>query len=234
MKFFRFLPLLILLAACAPASPAAPTQVAATSAPVTVEAPTFTPIPTLTSTPVPTPTPLVQLGNDGKSVAYDFTAHLCEATWMTGTRSGLPCPGDVNNPSSGYVGLLSGSDQGLDPNLAMVLMFPANQVTGGGGLFGRFPPFQVGPNDEFRATFACRSGYNCDVEFGLGYYDGNNKFYELFQAVRYRQGEPPINFVWSLNGLSGQTVSLVPLIRSSYQSDINAAWGLMIAPRILR
>jgi hypothetical protein len=219
----HFLAFALLLSACAPTL-AAPT---ATAAPPTATT-AFTPIPTLTEAPQPTSTPLFDLRNNNMTVAYDFTAHLCEATWMNGTQKNLPCPGDLNNTASGYVGLLSGSDQGLDPSFPLLMMFP------NGGLFGRFPPFKVGPADEFRTSFTCRSGYACDMEFGLAYYDSNGKYYELFNAVHYRQGDPSNNFSFPLSALNGQTVSLVLLVRPTYQSDYNAAWGLWISPRILR
>jgi hypothetical protein len=234
MKFKFALVLLLLLTACgAPApTPIVPSE---TSAPPSLVPNTeaFTPIPTFTLAPQATATPAFQLGNDGKTVVYDFTAHVCEANWMTGSTKNLPCPGDINNPSVGYVGLLSGSDQGLAKDFPLLLTFPA--YNNGAGLFGRFPKFQVGPNDEFRASFTCRSSAQCEVEFTLAYYDANGKYQEVFPVNYYRMGvEPPINFVQPLNSLSGQTVEFVLVVRATYQSDPAAAWGLWIAPRILR
>lgn len=230
MKFQTALTLLVLLTACGVSTPA-PVSPSSTPMPPT-EA--FTPIPTFTSAPQPTPTPLFQLNDDGKTVVYDFTSRVCEAKWVNSVDpKALPCPGDINNPGYGYVGLLSGSDQGLDAGFAMILTMPASQNAG--GIFGRFPKFQVGPNDEFRTSLACRSNSACEVEFTLAYYDANGKYQENYPIITYRQGvDSPINSVWSLSGLSGQTVEFVLAVRAKYQSDPNAAWGLWISPRIVR
>ena len=196
---------------------------------------TFTPIPTFTETPAPTSTPLFQFNDNGKSVVLDFTAQLCEAKWVNSVNpQPLPCPGDLNNVGKGYIGLLSGSDQGLDLNFPMIQAFPA--YDNAGGLFGRYPKFTVGANDEFRASLTCRSGHpNCQVEFVLGYYDANGKYHESFPINYYRFGvEPPINYVQPLNSLSGQTVEFVLTVRSMFQSDPLEAWALWISPRIVR
>jgi hypothetical protein len=226
MKRVLLLSVFLLLSACTAAPTAAPTIVVLppTSAPTAA----FTAIPTFT--PAPAPTSIFQFGNDGKTVAYDFTSHLCEANWMTGSQKNLPCPGDLDNPSPGYVGLLSGSDQGLAADFPMILM---NPITG--GLFGRFPSFTVGSNEEFRTTFTCRSGYRCEMEFTLGYYDSRGKYQEPFPINYYRFGvEPPINYIQPLGSLSGQTVDFVLVVRPMYQSDPAQAWGLWLSPRILR
>jgi hypothetical protein len=226
--------LLLLLTACGAVEQSAPLPSVATTVAPPATRQVFTPIPTLTETPPATATPLIQINNDGKSVVLDFTAQLCEANWMTGVKANLPCPGDINNPAVGYVGLLSGSDQGLDPAMPLILTFPA--YSNGGGLFGRFPKFTVSANDEFRTTFTCRSGYpKCEIEFTLGYYDANGKYHEDFPLNYYRFGvEPPIEYVQPLNSLSGQTVEFVLVVRAMYQSDPTVAWGLWISPRILR
>lgn len=88
MKFKPAIILLICLAACS-ASPVE-TPVRATTAPPPIE--TFTPIPTFTSAPHPTAKPPFQLGNDGKTVVFDFVQRLCEADWMNGAQRNLPCP----------------------------------------------------------------------------------------------------------------------------------------------
>lgn len=230
MKIQHALILLFLLTACGTVQPAAPPPPVATTAAPPPPQRVFTAIPTFTEAPQPTTTPLFQFNDNGRTVVYDFTAHLCEADWMNGVKRGLPCPGDINNPGEGYVGLLSGNDQGLDVNFPLILMNPIK-----GALFGRYPKFQVGANDEFRASLACRANSNCDVEFTLAYYDANGKYQENFPKLTYRQvSDPPINFVWSLNGLAGQTVEFVLVVRPNFQSDPAAAWALWVSPRILR
>lgn len=234
MKFKLAFVLLLLLTACGAQSPALVPPSATTTTPEILPIiETFTPIATFTPLPQPTRTPLFQLNDNGKTVVYDFTAHVCEATWSNSIKRGLPCPGDINNPVSGYVGLLSGSDQSFPADFPMLLTFPAYERSG--GLFGRFPKFQVGPDDEFRASLACRANSNCEVEFALGYYDANGKYQETFPVQYYRQGvEPPINYIQSLASLGDQTVEFVLVVRAKYQSDPTAAWALWISPRILR
>jgi len=223
---------LLLLTACGVQSGAPLPSVATTSAPPATRQ-VFTPIPTFTAAPQPTATPHFQLNDNGRTVVFDFTMRLCEATWMNSVKSDLPCPGDINNPYNGYVGLLSGIDQGLDVDFPMILMMPASRDAG--GIFGRYPKFQVDPNDEFRASLVCRTNSNCNVEFTLAYYDANGKYQEIFPIEYYRQAAgPPINIVWPLNGLDGQTVEFVLVVRAAYQSDPLAAWALWISPRIVR
>lgn len=228
MKFQSSLILLVLLTACGVSTPVpvspSPTPIPPTEA--------FTPIPTFTSAPQPTPTPLFQLGDDGKTVVFDFTARLCEAKWVNSVNpQPLPCPGDLSNVGKGYIGLLSGSDQGLDVNFPMILAFPA--YDNAGGLFGRYPKFTVGPNDEFRASLTCRSNTPCFVSYALGYYDANGKYYEPFPIEYYKYDvEPPINYVWPLSQLAGQTVEFVLTVRN--EGDALQAWALWISPRVLR
>lgn len=222
-----------LLTACIgqPTTPQVNLPPTATLAPPATETPI--PVPTFTETPAPTATPRIQINNEGKTVVFDFTAQLCEAKWVNGAYpQPLPCPGDLNNVGKGYIGLLSGSDQGLALDFPMILAFPAydNAL----GLFGRYPKFTVGANDEFRATLTCRSNAACFISFALGYYDANGKYHEPFPMEYYKDGvEPPINYVWPIGELAGQTVEFVLAVRNE-KGDPLQAWGLWISPRIVR
>ncbi|MBV6395576.1 MAG: hypothetical protein HFACDABA_01154 [Anaerolineales bacterium] len=226
----------LFLAACAPVQVAVPPE---TATPIAVVPPTFAP-PTVAPTSPPAATATaeltnasyIDLDNDGKTVVYDFTEHLCEARWTNNTDpKGLPCPGDLNNIGKGYIGLLSGSDIGLDAGLPMLLAFPAYDNVY--GLFGRYPKFTVGANDEFRVSLACRSNSKCFISFAIGYYDSNGKYQEPFPTEYYRPDvEPPLTYVWPLGSLAGQTVEFSLAIRAE---DFPAeAWALLIQPRILR
>ena len=221
-----------LLTACIgqPTTPQVNLPPTATLAPPATETPI--PVPTFTETPAPTATPRIQINNEGKTVVFDFTAQLCEAKWVNGAYpQPLPCPGDLNNVGKGYIGLLSGSDQGLALDFPMILSFPAydNAL----GIFGRYPKFTVGANDEFRASFTCRSNTPCFVSYALGYYDANGKYQEPFPMEYYKFGvEPPINYVWPLGQLAGQTVEFTLVVRN--EGDAQQAWALWISPRIVR
>ena len=228
--------LALLLAACAPVQVPVPpsTTVPPTSAPATIAPPTETvaPTPASTATPDLSSASFIDLDNDGKTVAYDFTEHLCEAHWTNSVDpKGVPCPGDLNSVSKGYVGLLSGSDAGLDAGLPMILAFPA--YDNAGGIFGRYPKFTVGPNDEFRVSLTCRSNSNCFISFSLGYYTADGKYQEPFPIEYIRiTAEPPQNYVMSLKALAGQTVSFNLVVRA--EGFPTEAWALLIQPRILR
>ena len=236
----RLLLLALLFAACAPVTvPVAVPPDTTTTNPPTADLATaippteiFTPIPAFTATPDLSSVSYIDLDNDGKTVAYDFTEHLCEARWNNSVdRKGLPCPGDLNNVGKGYVGLLSGSDAGLDASLPMILAFPA--YDNAGGIFGRFPKFTVGPNDEFRVSLTCRSNSNCFVSFSLGYYTADGKYQEPFPIEYIRiTAEPPQNYVMSLKALAGQTVEFNLVVRA--EGFPTEAWALLIQPRILR
>lgn len=224
----------LLLTACfgIPSTPQVAPTVALPTETVAPPTATSAPIPTVTETPAPTSTPPFQLNDNGKIVVFDFTAQLCEAKWVNGANpQPLPCPGDLNNVGKGYVGLLSGSDQGLDLNFPMILTFPAydNAL----GIFGRYPKFTVGANDEFRASLTCRSNTPCFVSYALGYYDANGKYQEPFPMEYYKfDVEPPINYTWPLGQLAGQTVEFVLTLRN--EGDALQAWALWISPRIVR
>ena len=236
----RLLVLALLLAACAPVTvPVAVPPAATSTIPPTAVLPTsvppteiFTPIPASTATPDLSSASFIDLDNDGKTVAYDFTEHLCEAHWTNSVDpKGVPCPGDLANNSKGYVGLLSGSDLGLDASLPMILAFPA--YDNAGGIFGRYPKFTVGPDDEFRVSLTCRSHSNCYISFSLGYYDANGKYQEPFPIEYIRPTvEPPQNYVMSLKALAGQTVQFNLVVRA--EGFPTEAWALLIQPRILR
>jgi hypothetical protein len=239
---------IFVFAACAPA-PVPPTAIPAptdtlppaaterpTNTPV-LEPPTYTPFPTFTPratlAPIPTDSPF-DFTNGIRKVSLDFTARLCEAVWMNGGEKDLPCPGDMNDPSHGYVGLLSGSDQGLDPAFAMVMLHPAMNSSGfGGAIFGRFPKLRISFNNIFKTAISCRSGAPCDFEFTLGYYDESGKYHEDdYPKVSYKQGDAPLNYVAKLGNLEGQTVELVLVVRS--YNDTADNWALLLSPRLLR
>lgn len=226
----------LLLTACAPVqvpvpsdTTIPPTSVPPTSVPATE---VFAPLPEFTATPDLSSASFIDLDNDGKTVVYDFTEHLCEARWTNSVDpKGLPCPGDLNNTGKGYVGLLSGSDAGLDANLAMILAFPA--YDNAGGIFGRYPKYTVGANDEFRISLTCRSNSNCYISFSLGFYTADGKYQEPFPLEYIRQTvEPPQNLVISLKQLAGQTVQFNLVVRA--EGFPTEAWALLIQPRILR
>jgi len=230
------------LSACIPVAPPPtatmipPTALppSATALPPTEAPPTIPALPTDTAMPLPTATPPFDLNDGNKKTVFDFTARLCEAHWLNSGERNLPCPGDLNDPSHGYVGLLSGSDQGLPADFAMLVMYPAQPSSTVAALFGRFPKFKPGPFDSFHAYLACRSDANCNIEFSLAYYDQDGKYQEPYKVIPYKQGEPPVAIAIPLGGgVAGKSVEFVLAIRSM-GSDPSGNWAVLIAPRILR
>jgi hypothetical protein len=113
----------------------------------------------------------------------------------------------------------------------MILAFPA--YDNAGGIFGRYPKFTVGANDEFRVSLTCRSNSNCFISFSLGYYTADGKYLEPFPIEYIRPTvEPPQNYVMSLKALAGQTVQFNLVVRA--EGFPTEAWALLIQPRILR
>ena len=225
IKHLRLIPLLLFTLACginvntaSTKSSADPTGFTFTSA-------------SLAPTAIASPTPRFQFDDGQRSVAYDFTAHLCDAKWLNSADpKSLPCPGSLDNSAKGYIGLLSGIEQGLASDFVMILAKPAND--GAGGIFGRYPAFQVLAADEFRASLTCRTNLPCAVEFSLGYYDENGEYVEPYPAVSYHGSGDVINFVLPLHGLANKTVEFVLVVRNI--GDPASAWALWVAPRIVR
>lgn len=167
-------------AACGPLA-SAPTQASTSASPA--PASTFTPIPTLTHTPEPTATPLMLPG----TAALDFSALLCNAKWMTGSKVLKTCPGPGAYQSDGMAVVYNPAVEGFPSDTPSLLMIPNANA-----LFLRYPPFTVLNGDRFRTTLLCPSGSTCDVQFALEYFDGNGKLHELF-AWDHTNDQPPIS-----------------------------------------
>jgi hypothetical protein len=219
--------LLLLLAACAPAAIlVTPKPVAAAPSSTPIPAPSFTPIPSLTPVPAPSETPPASLG----SIALDFSALLCNATWMNGVQYLEACPGANADQSGGYATLLDPLSEGLPANTPVLLMIPNANA-----LFLRYPSFTVGANDRFRATLRCRAASPCDLQFALEYYDGHGEFQGPFMSWDYNSGIAPIQVDASLNALADQSVDFVLVVRLFHQiASPQEDNGLWIAPYIFR
>ncbi len=204
------------------------TQVPPTELPTAI--PTTTPAPTATASPTPTPNPsAVGLPAEASGTdPLDFVASMCKADWFTEGGS-LPCPGDQNNSNGGFALRLPGDQQDLPPDYPILLTYPpqANSDT----IFSKYPAFAVQKGDRFRAVLECRLHSFCDVDFALGYYDGNGARSGVAHWP-YRFTDNPIVVDYSLDGLAGLTVQFSLSLRAAGPSL--DAYGVWILPHIYR
>jgi hypothetical protein len=185
----------------------------------------FTPIPTLIPS---TPTPPAALG----TIALDFVALLCNAQWMNGGQKFAACP-DVNSDhSAGYAVALDPTTEGLPANTTVLLTIPA--INGYSALFLRYPALKIQAGDRFRATLQCQSAStNCDVSFGLDYYDSNGKYHSPLAMWNQNSGMAPTAVDYDLTALIGQNVDIVLALRPNNDTP-QFDTGLWIAPQIFR
>jgi hypothetical protein len=185
----------------------------------------FTPIPTLIPS---TPTPPAALG----TIALDFVALLCNAQWMNGGQKFAACPDANSDHSAGYAVALDPTTEGLPANTTVLLTIPA--INGYSALFLRYPTLKIQAGDRFRATLQCQAAStNCDVSFGLDYYDANGKYHSPLAMWDYKAGQAPINVDFDLSALVGQNVDIVLALRPNNDKpqDDTSLW---IAPHIFR
>lgn len=193
------------------------------------EGPTATPAPTSTATPTPTPDfGVIGLPTEpAVKPAYDFAGNVCSADWSTSTHA-VPCDGQDPSTTSGYVGLTGGLDQGLPPDLNVLVMYPPQG--GDDTISGTFPDFKVQKGDRFRAVLACRAHNFCDVEFGLSYYGAGGK--SGLKQWSYLFTDPAIIVDYSLDGIAGMTVRFSLSVQR--RGEGLQAYAVWIAPHIYR
>jgi hypothetical protein len=225
----------ILLGACnlttgpAPDATTSPTSTPTTAA--VVNTPMIAPSPTEHSVLVATAEP--------GTLVLDFVALMCSAQWSNSALY-LPCPGDENAVSAGYIGRVETPtlSSGQVVQAPALLTVPTREGTGR-GIFGRYASFMVQPGDIFYATLACQQGEGaCEVAFSLHYYNEAGVFQTqplgewTFSSA---EGDPsmaatPVQV--PLSALGGQTVEFVLTVREEGDSqDDRALW---ILPHIQR
>ena len=203
-------------------------QIVPTEIPTIV--PTRTAVPTATTTLIPTPNPasvglpVERSGSD----PLDFVASMCKADWFTEAGS-LPCPGDENNSSGGFVLRLPGDQQGLPPAYPVLLMYPPQ--AGFSTIFSKYPAFPVKKGDRFRTVLECRLHSFCDVDFALDYYAANGAKSGIAHWL-YRFTDDPLVIDYSLDGLAGLTVQFGLSLRAA-GPNLDAS-GVWILPHIYR
>lgn len=219
---------------------ATPTSISTnTQVPTTAPASTNTPVFTATSPPPTSPPsqPATQVAipiPDPNTIAYDFAANVCQAEWANSIAYLPNCPGDLDNIEPGYVTntgiVFAESTTGIETAALIVLPQQGGTNT---AVFGMYPPFEVWPGDQFRATLACQGDAPCDVEFSLEYFDESDEYQVPNWDWAHKVGEGPQSVAVDLTSLAGQSVGFVLAVRDGEGGPAND-WALWINPHIFR
>ena len=216
-----------------------------TSTDVPTIAPPATLIPTSTTTsPSPTsppPQPTTQPASqpaipipDPNTIAYDFVANVCQAEWANSTAYLPNCPGDLDNIEPGYVTntgiVFAESTTGIET--AALIVLPQQDATNT-AIFGMYPPFEVWPGDQFRATLGCQGDAPCNVEYSLEYFDESDQYQALNWDWPHKVGDGPQSIAVDLTSLAGKTVRFVLAVRDAQGGPAND-FALWINPHIFR
>ena len=226
-KILSFILLIIALfsSACSFSGQTAPSEVRPTITATQIQpSASFTPIPTLTLVPTNTPIP--------GTIVLDFAAQLCNAKWMNGGQKFEACPGSGGDPTKGYGALTDSASEGLPAGSTILLTVPA--TNGFAAFFLRYPALKIETGDHFRATILCQTfSTNCDVSFGLDYYDAHGKYHSPLAMWNQTSGMTPTVIDLDLSALAGQNVDLVLALRPNNDSP-QFDTGLWAAPQVFR
>ncbi len=123
----------------------------------------------------------VAAGPGPGSVAYDFAANYCSASWYS-IQGDLPCAG-TDGDARGFilkVGQPQLEDGTIDPGVSLLTVPPD---IFNGDIHGAYPAFGVQAGDHFQATVNCAYGAtNCDVTFRLDYRIGSGSVGTLWSS----------------------------------------------------
>jgi hypothetical protein len=220
-----FIITVFVLSACSLSGQTASSEAVPTiTATQTQPAATFTPIPTFTAIPTITPIP--------GTIVLDFAAQLCNAKWMNGGQKFASCPDANADHSAGYAIVIDPTSEGLPAGTPVLLTIPA--LNSYSALFLRYPALTIQAGDHFRATLQCQSAStNCDVSFGLDYYDSDGKYHSPLAMWDQNSGMSPTAVDYDLTALIGQNVDIVLALRPNNDTP-QFDTGLWIAPQIFR
>jgi hypothetical protein len=184
-------------------------------------------------------------------LAYDFTAHYCEATWSTSRMASIPCPslpnrdGGINppggtppgavQPGTGLPGMVT-----VDPSVIMETGYRDNEPAlitspdlGEDGLIrGVFPAFKVKDGDRLRTIIGCTyESYDCNVSMTISYSINGGEAQQLGKWVQtYDEDITRIDL--DLSFLAGKNVTFIFTTRARDDGMDNMVFWLM--PRIMR
>jgi len=219
-QLLSILALTVTMLACNLSSPAPTATLTAIPASATA-----TEIPA-TPTLIPTETPIPG------EVVLDFTKQLCNAKWMNGGQKFEACPDPIGDISMGYATLIDPATEGISADLPVLLTIPA--TNGYAALFLRYPALKIEAGDRFRATLQCQaSAPQCDVSFGLDYYDANGKYHSPLVMWDYHSGQQPLIVDFDLSQIAGQNVDLVLALRPNNATP-EGDLALWVNPQVFR
>ncbi len=164
------------------------------------------------------------------SVAYDFAANYCSATWSS-MQGDLPCAG-TDGDARGYVlkvGQPQLEDGTVDPGVALLT---APQDTYNGDIHGAYPAFAVQAGDHFQSVVNCaRGATNCDVTFRLDYRMGTGPVYTLWSFHEKYDGMYSRTDI-DLSPLAGHDVQFIlTVLATGFATGDRALW---VNPVIVR
>jgi hypothetical protein len=164
------------------------------------------------------------------SVAYDFAANYCSASWSS-LQGSLPCSGTDGDPvgSVRMVNQPALENGTTDPGVGLITM---PQDVFNGYIHGIYGPFHVQTGDRFQSIVNCAFGAtSCDVTFRLDCQIGSGpistfwSFHEKYEGLFSRADV-------DLSALAGQDVKFILTVLAS--GDASGDRALWADPVIMR
>lgn len=141
------------------------------------------------------------------TMAYDFVANYCSATWTSGAGT-LPCPG-TDGAASGYVYSVTSPkfEDGTIDTAPGLLIAPQN--VSGGFIQGVYPAYTVQSGDRFQSAVHCAYGASaCYVLLRLDYKIGTGP-QQTFWHWKERNDGWFYRANLDLSSLAGQSVQFI-------------------------
>lgn len=170
---------------------------------------------------------------DGKGAIFNFASKACDAKWSSDTKGTLPCPGDKNKVSDGYVSHEKEPirEDGGKENEPGLITRPSKNLSGG-YIQGIYPGINIRNGDQFKAVIQCQGGATkCNLKFELYYTVGNEKAVELGEWHEVFDNKwNPITI--DLSSLAGKNVVFTLVVWNKDSAEDNI--GLWLDPVIFR
>ena len=174
----------------------------------------------------------ILVANQPPQVVFDLAANFCSARWNSSNTPVLPCPGDENSLSTGFVILQTNPilENGATSSDPAVVTFPS--AGGGGYIAGRYPPYRVVAGDHFQAAIGCLyDSLGCSMLVQLNYISDGGPVMNLDSWSQVYDGKLRSIDI-DLSSLSGHSVEFVLVVAST--GDNTNDWAFWLQPRITR
>lgn len=160
------------------------------------------------------------------SVAYNFSNHICDATWRT--KDGpIPC-----SPDLGSVERIESPKLETGHKEAEVAIVVHPNIGEGGFISGKFPQRKILSGDWFRVVVGCMvDNPKCNVTFKLDYQINNGAIHSLGTWKQTYDGKIQ-NIDIDLTFLAGNRVVFIFTVQNNGSSE--GDWGFWLFPRIAR